>query len=314
MESPELRTIVSTHYFNSSIKQVWDMLKDINKTNAIANYIFPASPVKFIKGNHTYELGSEFSFIFKNSLTFYFTCTEIMESESYNKITWRVFKTEPETILYDISYNLHIKSENECVLIMFMKCEYNDNIDLGDQVVTLQERHLIYEELDHAVSAQNNSKIQIESIIVKSPVLKIFNFITNLKKFQKNIPIICDKVECQDEIKEKSQFYFKWYKRVQLEVELFVKKLYANDESSIFIYESMNKNPAIPSQEVIWKVYKINESNSLVVFKHRFEEDIKKKLLENIAKNKRKILQNIKSYFEEKEIITSGINNISMKL
>lgn len=302
MESGSIfKKLTTVHEFRSNAKLVWKTIKNLSITNEMISSFFYASKPVFQNGNVTYEQGADFHFNYRKMLTIHFRCVEVIEKENHYSITWKNYKTEPDTPGYDFRYNLFLKTKDSCILVLDLVFEKDKFImSKEEEEISLKERYVMFDRIDSLILAQNKNKKQTETIEIKAKVKQVFSLISDLKKFQRKVPIICDEVEMEDDkLKLGTVFSFKWFKRTSLYVKLEVKKLEVSDEKAVLVYASKERNKNVPDQKIKWKITKNGDNSSLITFKHSFKEDIREEMLDNISKTKFKILTKLNLLFHQ---------------
>ena len=122
-----------------------------------------------------------------------------------------------------------------------------------------------------------------------------------MKTFKNLVPRICDNVEYEGEkLKKGSKMIFSWEKPMKMSVSLEVKKIVKEDKECELVYDSFESKPKVPWQEIQWKLIKLDDTNTLIEFRHSFQEEIKKENLDYISRNKKKILISLKKVIEKR--------------
>jgi len=164
------------------------------------------------------------------------------------------------------------------------------------------ERLDFFNGLDKYLSENTDNLYQVESILIKSSMIKVWEKISNWFEFQKAVPIICEKVVLTGEQYQiNSTFSLTWPTK-QVECNLKVKEINQNEENEwVFVLECYDGKPKSPRQELRFTLMKIEDSLTFIEFKHVFLEVISNNILQKIASDKQKILIGLREYLENNQ-------------
>jgi hypothetical protein len=299
-ETFSVKKLILCHNFSHDIDTVWNFIKDIKSTFSASKSL--RTDAIFKKGQESFEIGSEFSYSFKNFYQFNIVVKEVTEKDNFRKLVWLV-EPEPNLGIYDYIYELYyITVEKSCYLKWTI--DFHQEIRLNKPISeTIQkERQNIINLFDSYLkqnTIENNVK-QIESTLVTSPAEPIFKLISSeifLKKFEKiskeksgqiKTQINEHKGECYSNDKKLNLSpVYKVIQYINSEEKLILKVEYTFGEISILPYE------------VLFELFKL-ESRCFIKITHFFNENVDSRIVERISKKKRKTLRCIMNKFGPK--------------
>ena len=137
---------------------------------------------------------------------------------------------------------------------------------------------------------------QNESIMVNTPIDKLWNFITQMKNIQLfvNMPNFEIVNEGNNILKlvDKSNNNF---------IRLIEREKKVEDSNYILYLESFDSLISMPLQSMQIQLIKVNENKTLIIYKHIMLDYIPYNALKSNSGNKQKILKKIKKLMENKE-------------
>lgn len=291
---------ITSIYFNTTFNDTWYALRDVKITNYILNNLLNLSCTEpaFIKGETSYERGADFFFTWKDMIKLFFRVEEIIDTDYYKRLKWFLYKTDPPSFSYYFTLHLH-NLEHKC----FLTTEINhiQPIFMTPEEVKVQsdERYMIFSGIGKKILAREHLKFHEENVFISASKQMLSKIILNMKLLRRVAPSICDSIEYEGEkIDVGMEVNFVW-KSTNMNVKLIVKDIVKTKDLLIIHYQNCSNVPNIPDQEIEWKVKKISDKESLVSFKHKFNDVIKKDLLMDISKQKVKILKQLKESAEK---------------
>ena len=152
------------------------------------------------------------------------------------------------------------------------------------------------EEIDEHLKNNVRNLEQNESIMVNVPIDKLWNFITQMKNIQLfvNMPNFEIVNEGNNILKlvDKSNNNF---------IRLIEREKKVEDSNYILYLESFDSLMSAPLQSMQIQLIKVNESTTLMIYKHIMLDYIPYNALLSNSGNKQKILKKIKKLMENKE-------------
>lgn len=303
MKKSSIKNLTFTYVFKHEFKIVWDVMKDFAKTNRMCELVIKgwSSPPVFQKMSHSYELGSEFYFVFKNFIKLNLKNVEVEEFEDFAKIRYEVqpdFNVIPN---YEYTYTLYGDlTGSYCTLVLEINYEKILYKTKKEKEEANLELFIILKNIEKCIEEEKVMKMQIEQIQINKSFQTVWDMILNFKDFRRINPLICDEVEYEGEkLGEGMEVIFKWTRKYKSSVKLQVKQIRKAFDFCILIFESLESCPPVPRQKIEWRLEKKECDMCNVKLTHNYNEIIKKESLKYTSKVKKKILQNLKRKVEE---------------
>jgi hypothetical protein len=293
---------IFTYIYKHHFEKVKKVFKDWSLALEINNLIIKDYTTNFkqLKLSTTWEVGSEFSVVFKKVVTLIFSTIEYTESDNYLKIKWRI-KTDPPTPEYYLTYNLYADvTGNFTTLVMEWNYlePFSFNVNQVDKEV-LEERTAIYKNYDDFLINEGKEKNQNQFIFLKNKITTIWSFIRNFKQMREKIPLLCDSVEYVGDLKNGSEVTFKWNtKEETCQAFAVVNSITETDKYCEMVLFCNKGVPAVPSQFILWSVEKCGDELCKVSFVHKYVDFIKESCLAINSRIKNKILESLKKILE----------------
>jgi hypothetical protein len=288
--------------FKENIEFIWAFMKDFKSTSCeFKNFI---SPLIFIKGDNCYEIGSEFTLIWKNFLTLYIRTEEIEESTNFKKLAFLVYKTEPKNFQLRLIFNLHKVTYDNSTLLNWEIVYPNEEREI--KLTTYEKLKLdcmdFLNSFEEILNTKSSVVRQTESTQIKCDAKRLWKVLTQWQVLKKIAPTICDELECDNEILTVGdQIKLKFYKN-KLECILKVISMESTERKFILKLFCGESSPKISNQDLIFEVFKINENNCFIVFTHCFHEFQTSGSMEKLAQLKKECLSSLKGFFDSNKI------------
>jgi hypothetical protein len=314
----EPKITLFSYVFKQNYNRVWNCLRDVKKTNKICNLISEgyASEVTMSKEKETWELGAEFSLVWKRMIRMYFRTVDFIETPDYSRIRWKVYKTDPPTLDFYLTYCLYQDITGN-FSTMVMEWQYLIDFDKTETEVTEKkmENIRIYTAIDKYLTQEENERLQEECIYIESDMLILWKIISNFKIFQRLVPIICMSVSYSGDVAPGTKVTMYFDCKNKAYVHMTIKSIIVRDNLCRLTYECSEGNPSVPKQEIVWTVEEKEGGFCLVSFRHYYEEVLKKESIQQTSKLKKRILQTLKVTLErEFEIESTGENSLKDSL
>ena len=304
-ETKSVKKLILCHNFSQDITTVWNLIKDIKSTFSASNSV--RTDAIFKKGQQSFEIGSEFSYSFKNFYQFNIEVKEVTEKDHYRKLVWLV-EPEPNLGMYDYIYELfYISVDKSCFLKWTIDFHLETRLNKPILEKIQQERQNIINLFDSYLKQNTikNKVTQIESTLVTGPAEPIFKLISSekfLKKFENISKEESGQIITQiNENKGDKGDYFTNDKNLQLPLlyKVINSEYIKNEEKLILKVEYTFGEISLLPYEVLFELFKL-ESRCFFKITHFFNENIDSKILEWISKKKRKALRCIMNKFGSK--------------
>ncbi len=294
----EIKIIQDLSYkfsFNEDFATVWSILRDVAKVNEISNRIedsYTSKPV-FTKMKKSYETDALFNFSVSKSIKLFSHTTDVIQTNNYNKINWRVYKIEsgePYLPPYNIKFELvkhfnKTKSDinnNSQTCIFTQEITYDEPIKLTSaQIESQKNKYNIFCNKIRELIKEEKYKIHNGSISINKSAEFIWKSICDLKNICKYFPSICNEIRYKDDtLKEGLKFKFIFYNkdenkenRIKYELPVTVNSIINSKNSKKLVIETLKNYINIPRQFIIFKIsLKKSEKNSKLTVSNIFKE------------------------------------------
>jgi hypothetical protein len=312
----KLETVFS-YVYKHDFKLVLNTMRDLEKQSHICNLLAHdfVSEVVFTKFEKTWEIGAEFNFLWKGVIKLYYRTLEYYEGSEYAKIKWIVYKTEPVTLDFYMSFTLFKDFTGLFTTVLLSSASLQEYEQTEDDLKRIKlERYVILKNIDRFLEGEGDQKRQKETIYIEADINILWKIISNMKLFQKLVPIICDSVifdEQNEEIREGTELTLYWNtENGKSSVIFVVKKIIAGDNFCSLVYECKEGNTPVPKQEIVWSIEKKEGDFCFVEFSHHYQEDIKKESLQQTSILKKRLLEGLKKQLEANRESINFLYNI----
>ena len=278
--------------FDQNIDALWLYLKDFNNTVKAMDFF---ENLQFIKGNNTWNEGNIFSFNWIGLTHIEGKCIGIKSTCNKKIIIWEAkgdiginfYKT---LCLYRIT-----KNNKTLVKSIISRTEHkNELIDFsGSRNYYLSTEFSILENTSKLLNNMKKDTKSYESCIINANYLKVWEFITDLKKLSEIAPIIGSKIEYSGE-KLKVGSFIKYYIDV-LKKTVFFKitgvEMPKNMKNWIYKLESIGVNVKNVPIYIENKLTIIDENKTQLSILHIFSYNTDQKFVDIFNINKKEIMK-----------------------
>ena len=278
--------------FDQNIDALWLYLKDFNNTVKAMDFF---ENLQFIKGNNTWNEGNIFSFNWIGLTHIEGKCIGIKSTCNKKIIIWKAkgdiginfYKT---LCLYRIT-----KNNKTLVKSIISRTEHkNELIDFsGSRNYYLNTEFSILENTSKLLNSMKKDIKSYESCIINANYLKVWEFITDLKKLSEIAPIIGSKIEYSGE-KLKVGSFIKYYIDV-LKKTVFFKitgvEMPKNMRNWIYKLESIGVNVKNVPIYIENKLTIIDENKTQLSILHIFSYNTDQKFVDIFNINKKEIMK-----------------------
>lgn len=283
-----------SHRFEYDIDRVWNFIKNVKRTQEAFSDV--RSEPEFTKGSESYEVGSEYSFVWRNYLRLNFIVLGIIDEKDFKQQHLKI-EVDITNVRYDFIYNFYrLTSDNSTLMKWEWIFEGEKGIKLTPKHIdaVMADRKFMIERFDKYLKESAVDLIQTESDLIPCEFKYLWKIITNWSIFKKIVPDICDECSYNDDpLKVGTILTIKKDNYICM---LRVTKSEMNKEKGEADYRliSIDSKPKQPQQEICFKITEINEINCLLIFKHVYHESIKADQLRMGSKMKKKILKKLR--------------------
>ena len=290
-----------TYVFKHHIERVWNVLKDAELIPSIYIDKSGCSDVKIIKGKNSFEVGSIFSLKIKDLHELIYEVDQVINQDEFKQITWRNINTTSSEMNYKYVYSLHATTNNNYALLIMEVFYEKDQFVLKEPKTSGElEKKEFFTLIDKYLCQNTKDLFQVESIIIKSTMNRIWGIITNWFEFKNLVPFIAEKVlYIGDPLIKGSKLVLKWpSKNVECHLKVISMKYDENEPIWEYLLECYDGIPKPPIQHLSFNLSKIKEDSIFLEFTHTFLSPIDYDILQNISQDKQKILLQLRKSLE----------------
>ena len=285
--------------FEQNIDALWLNLKDLNIMIKVMDFY---ENLQFIKGKNTWKEGNIFSFNWIGLTHLEAKCIYSKSSINKKMIIWKV-KGDIGINFYK-TYCLYKITKNNKTLVkcIISRTEHrNELIDFNSsRNYYLNNEFNILENTSKFLNNMKKDTVSYESCIINVSYLKVWKFITDLKKLSEIAPAIGSKIEFSGE-KLKVGSFIKYYIDV-LDKTVFFKitgvEMPKKRKYWVYKLELIGINVKYIPIYIENKVTIIDENKTQLSLLHKFSYNTDKKHIETFSINKKEIIKKYIQYLE----------------
>ena len=246
--------------------------------------------------------GVEFSYCWKKKYSITMKTEKVIKSHSFRGFTHRAISIKEVDSSFDANYCFFYNSCEHCTIFKFeVFLKDKKYLPLFDEVFPLSDKMLICKKLENYLKNTNKDLVQYESIVINQPMLKVWNYVFNLKNLL-SFGFYNEKAY----IKVKGSLtmigsIISIYETESCEKLLkimYLKNILMSNERIKFVFET-KKNNNEPLQTIKIMIENLPETSCLLIIKHKFLEYSSFKYVCDLGKRKRHTFKVIKNQLEE---------------
>ena len=265
------------------INRLWRLLKDKSKILEIC------VDIKLLNSDSQNPQNN-------NSLLNNISCFDIVSTNFYKSVSYLILQNNNTTLNFKFILYPNT-SDNSTLLFLELSSFYEEQ----NETFLSEIPKLFLEDLSNYLKNNPVFLYEYESIILNCDIVPIWNYIINETNFDQNF-LITNKKEYHHDLKKVGDTFM--YKLNENEVKVakvtkidrdFVKKQWT------FLFDLYNsKDDDNVECEVSFFLLITKQNNIFLSYHHDFKTPIEQSELNNLAKDKKKFLNEIKNYFEKK--------------
>ena len=285
--------------FEQNIDALWLYLKDLSNTIKAMDFF---ENLQFIKGNNTWNEGNRFSFNWIGLTHLEVKVIGIKSTSNKKMIIWKA-KGDIGINYYRTVCLYRITKNNKTLVksIISRTEKKNELIDFTDtRNYYLNTEFNILENTSKLLNNIKKDTISYESCIINVNYLKVWEFITDLKKLSEIAPIIGSKIEYSGE-KSKVGSFIKYYIDA-MDKTVFYKitgvETTKRIKNWIYKLEAIGTNVKNIPIYIENKVTIINENKTQLSLLHKFSYNTDQKFFKFFSINKKEIIKKYVKFLE----------------
>ncbi len=287
-----------SYVYNHDINKVWKGVKDVSQLGKIDPNI--NIEVNFLKGSCSWKKGSIYTLTSLNSYQAIVEVIQAIENEEFKLIQYKSKVILPFNHEYINTVSLYYDSILSSTKVVH-ELLYEENTDQEFIKMMNIVRNEFLKKINDYLNNSYQFFSQEESLVLELNRKCLWEIVSNWNIFKKLVPFIADLVIYDGNPQVKgTNLRLKWLKK-NIECFLKVERVSIEKDSDIWEYSLLCYKgvPAVPEQEIIFKIVRIDKYFSFLEFKHVFKQSIKSEILESISQDKKKILQTLKEKIDK---------------
>lgn len=299
MSDDEASLIFELSYtFTQSIERVWYVMKNYSLIKILKQEV--VFPIKVINETpERFKLHSTVSGEFYNTIPFNGTIIKSINLPQMKKVTALLKFGDEHHITTKIAL-YKITENNKSLITWIIKYKDIESKNMVNLDCFQSSWEIFMRKIEKILNETSLNLFQFEGCIISANMNDIWNFCidpSKLKKIAPLLPIESDKENI--EIKKGETYTMKNYKKngfynVKI-LELEKKK---NLNKWKLTFEAFDGIPKIPYQKVSIILTKVNYNDCQLVINHEFKEPVEQKIIYDLCKEKRYLLNCLKDYLE----------------
>lgn len=286
------------YVFNYSIERIWDTITNIETHASFykdwLEYLIP------IKGKSYKELGTTIEFCWKGRFTVELIVKEVVDTPYYKRVQLYSQKIDPLDFKYSITYHMHWNTlEKTTLFIHELKFDDEQAMTNINAELNYKDKMTLFKYIDEYLGRSTKDLKQSESIIIDRKMEKVWKIITNWNLLRKYVPSFADTVVYEGDpldIGTKMHVYKKG-----VENHLLVVKSEVSEEKCEYVLRCFKGVPNAPKQDIQFLLAKAGNMTFLV-FNQNFLQPIKHNMLNDMTKDKKFILMELKNKLERRRV------------
>lgn len=289
-----------TYKFTHDIERIWLLMRDSSLVTIINDD--KILPISISYSRETWKKGSKYEGVIYDKYSFKAETIESINLPHKKKlVTKYTYEDGTSSIL---KFNLYrITENNTCVMysqIIFSSFEVMDKIFINDYK---ENSIAVLNKIEKILADTSFNLFQFESCIITAKLEDIWSIITNWSKLKMIAPLM--RYECPDDPiiskinDEKTICVNNGSAHVKVKVIIFEHNPKRN--KWIYAFSVIDGEPKVPKQDVIVTLLRINFEECQISILHDFKEKVTQRIVENLSKDKKYVLNSLKDYVENYE-------------
>jgi hypothetical protein len=301
MESKTQRhKVISSYVYKDTIKRVFDCYRLPEIFNRV---MYKADLIKLKNGTHYAEKGAILKLGWKNLFQVTFEIIDVVDTETYKKITFYTKKVKPYNLKYTLNFIFLWNSiESTTVFVHEMIFDDPEAKKVLDNSHDLKEKKEMFKGIEKILKERVEDLIQIETILIKRNMNYVWDSVTYYDKLKRMVPAMAEHISIEGFKGQVGTIVHinDPIKGIEYDLKV-IKRDQSNPDSWQISFECLNSRPKCPLQVIDWTFVKISANNTFVEFKHCFKENIPADYLQRLSKHKMQVLSDLKMAMECEE-------------
>ena len=306
-----LKTIPFSFIFVDDLTRIFPCFTKFTLVNEVT-YLPFLTKAKLIKGNDLDEIGSVFTFVWKNY--YHITLRVLSKTESDNERTLVHEGTIQEIPNLNITIAIHL-FYNSCENVTVMLFEYSIDNPFFEELlydeITAEENKQIVDNVSTYLKKTCNGLDQVEASKIQGNIGDVFDLLTDLPRL---FDLMGDMTRCKADANGECRML-----GTVIEVKdresgivmgcLEVQKVEISEKKMEILYEVISKRRAESKQGVSICVVLLNDKECFALCKHMSFSFVNADVMRVVSKMKKKIFQFVMNYLQKNGGVVNNNNN-----
>lgn len=290
---------IASKILKGNFDRVWKFVRDVSYLQKIATDI--SGPLTYIKGENTWSLKNEFSFIYVNIFHMNVKCSQILFRESPKKIEI-IWDCNSLGIIHKKYSSLYeISGSNQTLAKTVLKF-----LEINQNLPPKIEGSFFKTKFEHILISYNNyiqnsieHLIEYQSFLVNKNLVSVWNYVINFRNLGNFSSFIGEHFEINDRPEKKGAFW-KCFSAIDKKVNFFkINDVILKKNFRIYVVETFGTRNTFIQQEMRIKVTNVFENKCQVSLMHIFKEKVTEKYLFYFKTIKQDFMEKLKDHLEK---------------
>ena len=280
------KSIINLSYFTYFIRKI---------SKSYVKYPF------FIEGNSSEDEGATFIQIFDNYIKVYNKVKSKIETDYFIKIIYQSYKTVPSSFEFEYIVTIIFTGIESCLLISNFRYSKKISLPISSIYYEKEKRKKIFLYIQKKILENELDKIEMDEILINSPLKLVYDIILNLKLVNKYIKILGEFIDYDGNIIKENMIIKifvnengKYIHYLNAKVDKLINN---GNECLIIITKDSDKYKNDIQEKIILILYG-EENNSMFYMINLFNKNLSENILNKLSNQKKNMLYKLKRIIE----------------
>jgi hypothetical protein len=259
-----------------------------------------ADIIQIKNGSHYGEIGTILKLGWKNIFKVHFEVTDVVDTETYKRITFYTRKVKPYDLKYTLNFTFYWNSvESSTLFVHEMIFDNPESMKVIDLNHDKKEKLEMFQAIEKILKQRTEDIVQLETILIRKNIKEVWETILDWNKFKALVPMIADSVSYEGPVGQVGSLIHckDATKKVEFDLKIILCDSSDSDNYQHHL-ECVGTSLRCPMQKLEFSLVKISVNNTFLEFKHKFKENVTDEHIQTVSKSKVKILTNLKKGLE----------------
>ena len=255
----------------------------------------------FIEGNSSEDEGATFIQMFDNYIKVYNKVKSKIETDYFIKIIYQSYKTVPSSFEFEYIVTIIFTGIESCLLISNFRYSKKISLPISSIYYEKEKRKKIFLYIQKKILENELDKIEMDEILINSPLKLVYDIFLNLKLVNKYIKFLGELIDYDGNIiKENTliKIYLNENEKYIHYLNAKVNKLINIGEECLIIITKDSDKYKNDIQEKIILILYGEENNSMFYMINLFNKNLSENILNKLSNQKKNMLYKLKRIIE----------------